>query len=472
MVVRLGTITANKGEERKTDNRTDNRPTTALLSQYQLSTLERTHMARINLNLRDPRSCDESPINIVIRWNGQKMVYPSGHRIRPRHWSVAKQCAKASLTTAPEFNLNLSKIVGKVEGAYLRFLNEHDQRAPSAGEFRDQLDIVLGRKVSEGPRTLFAHIDAHIAGAVERMKGGELSGTARLSTYCTTRDHLLAFSKAKRYRLDFDTIDTAFYQRFVGYLTSDKGMAKNTVGKYIRTLKTFLNAAQDEGVAEMPGYRSRKFKAPKEDDNAKAFLSARELDDLANLDLTAHPRLDRARDLFIVGAWTGLRFSDWGTVRAEHIVGDDIRIHTEKTDTAITIPVNPRVRAVLNKYGGVLPRAISNQKMNIYLREVMAMVPSLQVKFTLSTTVAGVRRYVSKLKSEVITTHTARRSFATNAYRGDGYKAPIPTRTIMAITGHKKEQSFFVYIRLNADEHADIIRALFTDAPAPMTVVA
>lgn len=429
-------------------------------------------MARINLNLRDTRSGDASPINIVVRWNGQRLVYPSGERIEPRHWSPKAQRAKGSLRTAPEFNKNLTATVSKVENAYLRFLNDNDQRAPSVGELRDRLDLALGRKVNEGPRTLFAFIDEHIARAVIRIEGGELSGTARLSTYRTTRDHLLSFSKVKRYRLDFDTIDTSFYQRFVAYLTSDKGMAKNTVGKYIRALKTFLNAAQDDGGVTMPGYSSRKFKAPKEDDNAKAYLTARELDEMSNLDLTASPRLERVRDLFIVGAWTGLRFSDWGSVRPEHITGDTIRLHTEKTGAAVSIPVNPRVRFVLNKYGGTLPRLIKNQKMNAYLREVAALVPSLQEPFTVSTTVAGVRRYVKKTKAEVMTTHTARRSFATNAYRGDGYKGPIPTRSIMAITGHTKEQSFRVYIRLNSDDHADILRASFVDEAPPLAVVA
>ncbi|MBK7940287.1 MAG: hypothetical protein IPJ87_00160 [Flavobacteriales bacterium] len=126
-------------------------------------------MARINLNLRDPRSRDASPINIVIRWNGLRLVYPSGERIAPRHWSTKAQRAKASLTTSPEFNRNLSAIVDKVEGAYLRFLNDNDQRTPSAGELRDRLDIALGRKAGDGPRTLFAFIRDFITKAQDRV---------------------------------------------------------------------------------------------------------------------------------------------------------------------------------------------------------------------------------------------------------------------------------------------------------------
>ena len=424
-------------------------------------------MARINLNLRDPRSRDASPINIVIRWNGQRLVYPSGERIIPRHWSVKAQRAKATLTTAPEFNRNLSHIVGKAEGSYLRFLNDNDQRAPSAGELRDQLDIVLGRKVNDGPRTLFAFIRDYIAKGQTRVNpdtGARLAATT-LKKYTTTLHHLEAFAKTTRRRVDFDTVDLAFYDKFNAYLTTTQGLALNSVGKYIQTVKTFLRAAAEDGIEVNNAFRTRKFKTPTEVTD-KVYLTEQELNDLFHLDLSAHPRLDRARDLFIIGARTGLRFGDFTTIRPEQVTGDRIRIRTAKTGTAVVIPLHPCVRAILAKYGNALPRAISNQKMNAYLREFTAMAPTLQERVSVSSTVAGVRRYVTKAKAELVTTHTARRSFATNCYR-----AGVPTRSIMAITGHSTEQAFRLYIRLNADEHADILQA-YMDKAAPLAVVA
>jgi integrase len=52
-------------------------------------------------------------------------------------------------------------------------------------------------------------------------------------------------------------------------------------------------------------------------------------------------------------------------------------------------------------------------------------------------------------KWELVSTHTARRSFATNAY-----KMGVPSITIMAITGHKTETSFLKYIKVTPQEHA------------------
>lgn len=48
-------------------------------------------------------------------------------------------------------------------------------------------------------------------------------------------------------------------------------------------------------------------------------------------------------------------------------------------------------------------------------------------------------------KWQLMSTHTARRSFATNAYLSG-----VPTLVIMRITGHSTEHSFMRYIRANS----------------------
>jgi integrase len=420
---------------------------------------ERIHMAKANLNLRDPRSRDASPIHIVIRWGGNRLVYPSGERILPRYWSTKSQSAKSGLSGYATFNLNLQDKVAKALTAHQQFLLDNDQRQPTVPQLRERIDAILNPKADEQPRSLFTFIDEQVELAKVRMDNGELSGIATLSKYRTAREHLRNFCKAKKFRLDFDTVDVAFYQRFMAYMVKDLGLARNTVGKYIRTLKTWLNAAQDENPLLLPKYRSRRFKAPTEATH-KAYLTAQELHDLFHLDLSDNRRLEQVRDLFIVGAWTGLRFSDWASITPEDIADNRIRIATtQKTKEAVTIPVHACVRAILAKYGNALPPVISNQKTNAYLKEVAAMVPSLR------TVMFG------RPKAEQVATHTARRSFASNAFRGDGYTGPVPVSTIMAITGHRTEKAFRTYICLDADEHANEFAKYMTQ-DAPLAIVA
>lgn len=43
------------------------------------------------------------------------------------------------------------------------------------------------------------------------------------------------------------------------------------------------------------------------------------------------PVLDRVRDLFLIGAYTGLRFSDFSRLEASNIEGNFIRLKQQKT---------------------------------------------------------------------------------------------------------------------------------------------
>ena len=52
-------------------------------------------------------------------------------------------------------------------------------------------------------------------------------------------------------------------------------------------------------------------------------------------------------------------------------------------------------------------------------------------------------------KWQLVSSHTGRRSFASNAY-----SMGIPAVTIMAITGHKTEAAFLKYIKITKEQHA------------------
>jgi integrase len=58
---------------------------------------------------------------------------------------------------------------------------------------------------------------------------------------------------------------------------------------------------------------------------------------------------------------------------------------------------------------------------------------------------------ISKIlpKFELVASHTARRSFATNAY-----KAGVPAISIMKITGHHKSETLMKYIKITEEENA------------------
>jgi integrase len=153
-------------------------------------------------------------------------------------------------------------------------------------------------------------------------------------------------------------------------------------------------------------------------------------------------RLEQVRDLFVFGCFVGLRFSDYNDVKPENIVQIDgdyfIKMETKKTKELVIIPCNPVVLDIFNKYRSNhnrLPKSLSNQKFNNYIKEACKLA-GMAEKGRLATS--------PELELwQCVSSHTARRSFATNYYL-----ERFPTIDLMKITGHKTEKAFLKYIRV------------------------
>jgi len=118
--------------------------------------------------------------------------------------------------------------------------------------------------------------------------------------------------------------------------------------------------------------------------------------------------------------------------------------------------VHSVVKKILEKHNGKLPKSISNEKTNEYLKEIAEMAPLLKEIVSKEITKGGSQITQMREKWKLVQSHTARRSFATNEYN-----AGTPPLVIMAITGHKTEKSFLKYIRVTPDEHAIKLKSLW-----------
>jgi site-specific recombinase XerD len=289
-----------------------------------------------------------------------------------------------------------------------------------------------------------------------RLKDGQILHERTIKRYNTTKQLLIDFQAVYHRPIDFDTIDLDFYKDLNAYMVNVKDYKPATLGKHISTLKTFLREATEEGINENLKFQSKAFKTV-EDESDSIYLTEQELHGMCVLNLADSPRLDKVRDLFLIGANTGLRYSDFTNIKPHNIKqtpdGYNIEITQYKTKEKVVIPINDTVMAILKKYKNVLPEAISNQKFNDYIKEVAKRVPALQVLETKVFVKGGKEQTETAQRWELVSSHTARRSYATNAYiRG------MRAQSIMAITGHQTEKSFMRYLKLTAHEHAEINR--------------
>ncbi len=407
-------------------------------------------MAKFSFNLRTPGGVKPTPINFVARYGTQRLVYPTKETIPPDQWDAARQRAKGS-PLASDLNARLSDLESRAGRLLSAYKTQHETD-PTPEELRQLLDANLGRDVPRPTKadTLFVFIERYI----EENETSKRVLPVTIRAYKVVLKKLQEFSKkTKAYRaLDFDRINLDFYADFTGWLTK-KGYSANYIGNHIKTLKSFLNEATERGINSKVDFRSKRFKKITEETSA-IYLNEEELETLRCLDLSTAPRLDRVRNLFLVGCWTGLRFSDFTRLDPRHLTadGDFIEIETQKTGETVVIPVYPVVRTVFAKYAGKtansLPPAISNQKMNEFLKQI-AQRAGLTDAVEERITKGGFRLTTTAAKWELVSTHTARRSFATNCY-----KMGLDTVTIRAITGHRTEKAFLTYIKVTPHEHA------------------
>jgi integrase len=269
--------------------------------------------------------------------------------------------------------------------------------------------------------------------------------------------HLENYQLTKKAKIDFDKIDLTFYNDFVEYLTTKLKLAPNTIGKLITNLKVFLREAFDEGITTNNIFANRRFRSNSSLSDT-IYLTPLEIKEILNVDLESNLKLDRVRDMFIIGCYTGLRFSDIISIKQEHINDGMIELTQLKTKERIAIPITKEVERLLSKYNNSLHK-ISNQKFNDYIHEVVKKCKGLEIEVTKKTIQGGKQIAIKKPKYEFVSSHTARRSFATNEYMAKG----LSVRDIMAITGHKTEKSFYKYIRQTPKENAERVKIVWKE---------
>jgi len=415
-------------------------------------------MLHVNLYLAEPKSTKKTSIYARFFCDGVRMKYKARVSIRPDLWDFGKQRVKASkqLPHHIELNNHLEKIRSAAFKAFWEYVDSHDGNHPSMQELKQLIDIKLSRVKKQVKMDFLSFfqriIDQSESGIRTNPSNGKPIRRNTIQTYVTTINHLKDYQiKYKRF-IDFNSIDLSFYNQYTEYLIKELKLSTNTVGKNIQVIKLILNEAVEIGLCKNIAYKSKRFLTVREKSDS-IYLNKKELQEIEMLDLSKDTTLQNVRDLFLIGCYTGLRYSDYSNIKPEYLNNGYLEITQTKTGTPVVIPLHDVIIRILSRNNGQLPKSISIQKNNDYLKEIGKKIDSLKTEFAKSITKEGFNQRTVYQKWELITSHTARRSFATNEFL-----AGTPTLTIMAITGHKTEKSFLRYIRLTSSEHAKLLK--------------
>ena len=378
-------------------------------------------MANAKFYLKDKNSNNETLILMFFNYNNKVFKYSTKTSIEPRNWNNKTCRVKQQSSHSLELNKQINKIEDSIMNIYHRM--KTNDRVINNKILKEQLDISLNRQDKED---FFSYMKRYIE------QKNELRETTK-KDYLQTYETLKEFERSSSYLVSFDTITLDFYNRFKKFMIGDLNHSLNTFGKRIKTIKSIMNYATEIGVNKNLEYQKASFKVLSVK-TKRVYLTIEEINKIKELNLSVS--LAKARDSFVLMCYLGLRFSDYLKINQNSISNHFLDITMHKTSESVSIPIHPYALEIIKRYNYILPK-LSNSKLNKMIKKVCK-----YAEIDNEVTDKG----EIKKKYQLVTCHTARRSFATNGYLSD-----VPVRDLMMITGHKKESTFLNYVQVKRE---------------------
>ncbi len=414
-------------------------------------------------NLRSLKAQFETSILLVYRYNGLRLVYSTGLAIHPRDWDARIQ--------RPVFRKqreNLFLIKNKLEelaSTCMDIYIQNDYGAISLKDFRKELDIRTGKiELQELPNgelgIVFPSFFEFMDQEIEEMIATNMKRNS-WKMYKLHTGILKQFAKKKfprRKSFDYEDVDWNFRLKLIDYLAERKVQIEYG-NKTLKVLRQFLELARRKKYHSNTDYQGVGWTITrKKAKGQRAVLTVDELQHLADMNFKGH--LAKVRDICLIGAGTGQRFSDFSRYTPDNFYRTInnipiLSVISTKTDTPAKIPLNifPWLIPVLEKHHYHTP-TMTMQKYNEGIKEVCKLAGFdeniLKVEQYMGRKARVEKSNVPKYKE--ISSHTCRRSFATNLYRM-GYSLA----QIMPMTGHATESQLREYIGIDNEMNAEEI---------------
>ncbi|UXX80900.1 site-specific integrase [Reichenbachiella carrageenanivorans] len=363
---------------------------------------------------------------IQIRaYKGGKYKYLSSEiKIEPKQWNKEKRKINNNHAQYISLNRILEKRIGEFED-YEISLTERDRECTL--DMLEQFHLNGKSKM-----TFIEFVDYELNHSTLR------SGTIR--------QQRVFYNKIKEFNpnLVFSQIDYDLCCKFERFLIDQGITNRNTIAKEFKNFKKFVNLAIAKEHIDMRKNPFLKFKV-KSVPSKKIFLQEDEIRRIENLDLKSDPELDKARDIYMFGVYTGLRFSDIASLRKKDIVkledgSWNLEIRMQKTENLLNLPLHKLFKGMpkklLQKYDRLTPN--SEYFFNSYSNEHENRLLKLIAK-------------LAKIDKR-LAFHSSRHSFGTTLLnRG------VSLEVVQGLMGHKKLQQTQEYAKLlNLSVHREL----------------
>jgi integrase len=297
---------------------------------------------------------------------------------------------------------------------------------------------------------------------IENKKTEITNGT--LIRYNSTKKLLEKYQNEFKEKINIIDVNDKFKTDFEKFCIKNN-YAFNTISKNLKIIKTVCYNAKHNGI--QTSHQLNTIKTPQQK-TEKIYLTFEDLALIETIDKSKLTEsLENAKDWLIISCYTGQRVSDFmrfdkNMIRHEKnkagILKPFIEFTQVKTNKLMTVVLHPKVIEILSKRNGNFPKAIKDQKYNLYIKTVCQIAElNEEIKGSKLIDLNKEENELKKAKNkkeikqyrkeaniykkwELVTSHIGRRSFATNFY------GTIPTTYLINVTGHQTEQMFLNYI--------------------------
>lgn len=443
-------------------------------------------MATIQFRLRSKANKN---VSIKIRISiDRKNVYElnTGFSINPKDWSEKINLPKQN----QEDNKQLSNNLKKLETFVLSNLNKDLANGVliDSNWLDSKINLCFNRVVKTDAGLLVNHIQHIIDNANTRKvktNGGFKIGLSpnTIKNYNLFKNIITEYQLTIKKQIQFAEITKPFVDKFTNWLINTKNYSTNYSGKQLEILKTVCIDAEKNEIP-VTAY-SKIIQHFRESDNDRYIqtLSFDEVDKIKQADfedinvlkefkiknpqlsknLSITPEtLNNVRKWILLGCEVGQRGGDLLKMSNSNIRYNGKSYYADvtqqKTGKSVTIGlIAPHVIDIIENG---FPRALPLQKLNDYIK-VICKLSNIDevVKGTKLNIETNRKEFGNFPKYELMSSHSFRRSFATNYYK------KIPTAILINITGHSKESLFLSYInkREDKDANADLFMKFYEE---------
>jgi site-specific recombinase XerD len=423
----------------------------------------------VSFSLARPKAI-RSSIRVKVSVSGVSIFLYTGRSIETCHWDKKKCFVRSYVgrTTTSRIIMRLKEL----EVAMLEVVDDYKNGKPKITflQLQEKLQALIDNPLTKfnknaangviNQETLTGFAEQFIAdcesGVRLSPKRQKLKASA-ISSYRTTLGLLTKFQTNCDNVLYLNDFKQQDIDRFSDFMIIEEEYAMNTHSKVMMDTMQFFKYAVKLKKIPPAKLVELEFDTRREDTDS-IYLTESEILELMNVSDFESPIHEHIRDVFVIGCFTGMRFSDYSVIDPTSIRNNRLEIVQKKTGNKVTIPIHPEVIKILEKYNYLLPQVPPNNEFNRIIKIVGEKLPSLHTPFTKQITYGRELKELVALKYTYLQTHTARRSFCSNEY----LKGTDPM-IILAISGHKSHKSFMRYIKVSGDEFAAKLEKIWAE---------